>query len=94
MSQVFISPTNLKGSRFSLKGEEAHHLIRVLRKKPHDKVDLFDGKGGRFIGCLTRVNLEESSAEGDILQTLPLEPEQKGHPGPWILNEEGRAQRL
>lgn len=59
---------------YVLEGEEAHHLLRVLRARPGEEVRLFDGRGrtGRFVllegkggrARLEAVEIREASAAG------------------------------
>lgn len=69
MPQILLKPTHIQGNRFSIDGEEAHHLIHVLRKQPGDIVFLFDGQGRRYQGVLTAVDLKAPRAEGKITKT-------------------------
>lgn len=50
---------------FTLDGEEAHHLIRVMRVKPGARVVLFDGSGAEFDAAVTAV--EKKSLRLEIL---------------------------
>ena len=48
------------GQQATLRGEEHHHLSRVLRLKPGDSLSLFDGKGRGFDARLVSVGRHES----------------------------------
>jgi len=48
-------------------------LIRVLRKKSQDEIDLFDGAGRRFRGLLTEFRPDELLVQGRILKSLPVQ---------------------
>ncbi len=41
----FYQPQSLDAAEAVLDGSEAHHLLHVLRLRPGDQVELFDGKG-------------------------------------------------
>lgn len=71
MPQTFVPPENITGDQFVLTPKEAHHLIRVQRKKEGDEITLFDGKGRRFRGKITHLSAGEPLAQGKITQTLP-----------------------
>jgi 16S rRNA (uracil1498-N3)-methyltransferase len=45
MRRFFIDRQAIAGSRAFLAGTDAHHLLRVLRLKTGDEVELFDGSG-------------------------------------------------
>ena len=59
-----------KGSA-SIRGEELHHLVRVLRLRPGDDVAVFDGRGSGFTGRLE--SIDPSAATVRL-----LEPEDPG----------------
>ena len=44
MDRFFLSPLSSTGD-LTLAGTEAHHLARVLRKRPGERVEVFDGQG-------------------------------------------------
>ena len=71
MSHILVRPENIVGNHFTLSGPEAHHVIRVLRKKVGDPVELFDGKGQRFSGTILDVSPDLILCNGVITQTLP-----------------------
>ncbi len=48
------------GQQAILRGEEHHHLSRVLRLKPGDPLSVFDGKGRAFSARLVSVGRHES----------------------------------
>ena len=47
----------------ALRGEEAHHLVRVRRAEPGDEVVLFDGLGGTRLARLVAATREEVTLE-------------------------------
>ena len=60
-----------------IKGDQAHHLVSVLRKKPGDEIVLFDGKGTE---CLARVvRIEHDAVMAKIERTEALQ--RRGRPG-------------
>lgn len=66
MSQIRIDPNNLKGETFVIEGSEARHVIVVLRRKPGDKVQLFDGQGKQYKGVVHRLDTQNMRVEGRI----------------------------
>lgn len=54
MSQhrFYVPPEGIDGDRAVIKGDEARHLVSVLRKKPGDDIVVFDGEGTE---CLAKV---------------------------------------
>lgn len=43
----------------TLTGQEARHIARVLRMRPGDSVEILDGQGNRYAGCLSGVGSRE-----------------------------------
>jgi len=71
MAQVFISPADISGHTFHLRGSEAHHVLRVLRKKTGDTLLFFDGSGRRFEGRLTELSSDGLTAKGELIREFP-----------------------
>jgi 16S rRNA (uracil1498-N3)-methyltransferase len=65
MPHYFVEPSQITGDHFTLTGDEAHHLLRVLRVKRGDQIDLFDGTGRQFRVVIDR--LGEHTIEGSVL---------------------------
>ncbi|HEY9766132.1 MAG TPA: RsmE family RNA methyltransferase [Chroococcales cyanobacterium] len=61
MARFFLSPEDLRGDRFFLRGEDLHHALRVLRLREKDSVVLLDGKGGSFFGHIEQIGKSEAS---------------------------------
>ena len=53
MPRFYIDPANIKEGVVLLSKEESRHAVLVLRLKPGDAVDLFDGSGLSFKGIIT-----------------------------------------
>lgn len=62
---------------FQITGEEVHHLLRVMRKKPGDRISLCDGQGRFFAGEITEISSE--SVIGRLLEEVvsQVEPSTK-----------------
>jgi len=58
MPQYFVPPENISGSEVVISGSEAHHLVRVMRKKKGDEISLFDGTGKQY-----RARIEKTGAD-------------------------------
>lgn len=70
MPQFLLSPSDIQGKRFVLRGPEAFHVVRVLRCKPGQTIELFDGEGRAYAGVVDRV-LEDGSVEGTLTGARP-----------------------
>ncbi len=76
MVRSFLPPESWPaGSEIKLSGREAHHLSRVLRVRPGDRVTLFDGEGREAEAIVGRVGAQE------VL--LKLGPIRLRPPSPW-----------
>ncbi len=97
MPQFLVRPEDLRLAprRAIVRGEEAHHLVRVLRMREGQPVDIFDGRGSRWRGLLALDAVEgvsvehlealpsnESSLSVELLHGLP-----KGEKWDWILEK-------
>jgi len=65
MPQFMLKLEDIDGKRFTLRGPEAFHVTRVLRRKEGSEIELFDGKGGKYTGVIEIVH-GDGSVEGDI----------------------------
>jgi len=72
---LYVSPGQLKDSKFILSEEESHHLKHVLRLNKGQNIWLTDGEGCSYQGELTSVN---GKAQGLIHKILPGQGE-----SPW-----------
>ncbi len=70
MPQVLVQPRDISGDRFEIRGPEAHHVLRVLRKQVNDEIEFFDGRGACYKGRLTAVDPREPRAEGKITEQM------------------------
>ena len=52
MSERFFSAEPIVGERANLAGQEAHHLLHVMRARVGDRVMLFDGSGAEFAAVI------------------------------------------
>jgi len=50
MSRFFVPPECIKGNTALIEGEEAHHILDVMRLKGGDRVQFFDGRGRLYQG--------------------------------------------
>lgn len=49
-----VGPAHLEEHSLELEGDDAHHLLRVVRAKPGQKVELFDGAGRTALAAVAR----------------------------------------
>ena len=60
-ARCFIPPSDWSRNDVSLDEHESHHLLHVLRVKPGDKVEVFNGEGGTGIAAV------ESAVRGAVM---------------------------
>jgi len=73
MPTLLIPPRSIEGDYFLIEGDEAHHLLRVLRKKPGDEIDITDGKGTLYHGALLFCDPGVPQAKGRILSSKMID---------------------
>lgn len=52
MSRFFTPKENIKGNTVYISGQEARHILNVMRLSNNDKVVVFDGTGKEYIGFI------------------------------------------
>ena len=70
--RFFIAPNDIRGHCARLGPEESHHLRDVLRLKPADEVELFDGAGSVY---RSRIRVTEPQVELEIIEKLTTREE-------------------
>ena len=76
--------------RVELTGDEAHHLIRVLRLSPGDQVELFDGCGRAAIAEISEV--QKKAAWLDVVTAAAESPRRR--PTMTLLTASPKSDRL
>ncbi|MCX5782507.1 MAG: RsmE family RNA methyltransferase [Elusimicrobia bacterium] len=59
MPHFYVKPKDIVGGQFRISGEEAHHIIRVLRYKKGQEINLFDGSGQIYMGKIEEILKDE-----------------------------------
>lgn len=76
MDRFYIPPENWSPDDLRLTEEEGHHAARVMRKKPGDRIEVFDGAGRWASGVVAscdRAELTLSCEEEGL--SLPVNPQ-------------------
>ncbi len=63
MESFFVNAGSVRNGKAEVKGEEFHHLARVLRKNVGDMVYLFDGTGKIYTARIVRITDEKAECE-------------------------------
>src|SRR5262245_16416426 len=74
MRRFFVCPEDVGARELYLRGDEARHLVRVLRLGPGAQVVVFDGHGHEYVATVER--LEADAVVCRILRQSALEPPQ------------------
>jgi 16S rRNA (uracil1498-N3)-methyltransferase len=59
MHRFFLSPEQCKGTILSLRDEEAHHALRVVRVRSGDRVTVLDGAGHEYLCQVAGIGRQE-----------------------------------
>jgi len=63
MEVFYTLPENIAGNQVKLSAEEARHIIRVLRHKAGDRIQVVDGEGNEYRCVITKIGRGEVQAE-------------------------------
>ncbi len=69
MVQFYAPTENILDEKIAIQGEEARHLIYVLRKKPGDVIQVFDGQGQTYQVKIEKI--EKDKIHTKILSRAP-----------------------
>lgn len=56
MSRFYVPSENIKDKVICVRGDEAHHIVKVMRLKENDEVTVFDGTGREYSGYIEKVD--------------------------------------
>ncbi len=71
MIRAYAPPPDWSEDTIALAGDEAHHLVRVLRARVGDTVEVVDGEGRRAWGALERVERRGATVRAHRVETDP-----------------------
>jgi 16S rRNA (uracil1498-N3)-methyltransferase len=77
MADRFFFTGNIVDGRATIDGDQAHHLLKVMRTKPGDQVTLFDGQGTEYL-------TEVESVTKKSLSLTVLSTREKSKPNPEV----------
>ncbi|WP_166238375.1 16S rRNA (uracil(1498)-N(3))-methyltransferase [Paenibacillus turpanensis] len=75
MQRYFVNPEQIQEGRVVITGDDAHHIIRVMRGKPGQTFIVCDGSGTDVLAELTE--LHKDSVTANIVETIPYNREPK-----------------
>lgn len=73
MSDRFYTAELITGDHVTLDGQEAHHLLHVMRAKVGDQITLFDGSGAEFAAEIAKCG--RSEVEARVLERREVDRE-------------------
>ncbi|HEY7375832.1 MAG TPA: 16S rRNA (uracil(1498)-N(3))-methyltransferase [Polyangia bacterium] len=79
--RLFVPPESLHATPIVVRGDEHHHLARVLRARPGDAITLFDGAGAELAARVVRVG----RAETELAAEAQAAPATAGSETPLVL---------
>jgi 16S rRNA (uracil1498-N3)-methyltransferase len=77
MSRFYARPENvdLESGRIIIDGEEAHHIIDVMRMREGDTAVVFDGTGREYTGVIDKIDQKAHTLEIRCLSSKTTPPE-------------------
>jgi len=95
MPHYYVKPENIFKKHFVVKGDEAYHLIRVLRVRVGQELNLFDGTSKLYTGKVEEVKKDEVigsilEAKAGFLPKIPVTLYQaipKGERFDWLVEK-------
>lgn len=73
MRRFFVEEKDIKENQVTIKGDEARHIVQVLRLKERDKIKVFTGKGKEYLTEIIQASKKE--VIGKILKESKLDTE-------------------
>ncbi len=77
ITNFYTKPENIHQETLTIDGEEAKHILSVLRYKAGDLISVVDGSGTRYNVVIEKAS--RTSLEGKILSRIRKENEPAGH---------------
>lgn len=69
MSRFYVPRENIRKNKIEITGNEAHHILDVMRMQNKDKVVVFDGTGNEYTGFIQEVNRPDTKLIVEIIST-------------------------
>jgi len=75
MSRFYVSSKNIKNNVILIDGNEAHHVVDVMRLKENDNVVVFDGTGKEYNCKIGQINKKSKEVLLDISSVIEKKKE-------------------
>ncbi|RKY42688.1 MAG: 16S rRNA (uracil(1498)-N(3))-methyltransferase [Candidatus Makaraimicrobium thalassicum] len=69
MNRFYVPGTNIRKGEIMIDGEEAHHMMDVIRLQDGDKVVIFDGTGNEYTGFIKKTGRRPRRVIVEIVRT-------------------------
>ena len=69
MSRFYVPKENVKNGKIIIDGEEAHHVLDVMRLEDDDKVVVFDGTGNEYTGFIKDTDRKSKRIVVEVVRT-------------------------
>ena len=69
MSRFYTNKENVQGKIITISGDEAHHILNVMRLTDGDKIIIFDGTGSEYHSFIKESNPKSKNLVCEIIQT-------------------------
>lgn len=69
MSRFYVPTSNIGERYITIDGEEAHHVIDVMRLKDGDAVVVFDGTGDEYTGFIAKIDTRDRKVTVEIVRS-------------------------
>ena len=75
MTRFYAAPENIKKNNIFIDGNEAHHILDVMRLHEGDKVVVFDGTGNEYTGFIKDVDDKGKCLTVEVVRSEKVSPE-------------------
>lgn len=73
MQRYFVPPENMEGFSVRVDGDDAHHLVKVMRAEPGQEIICSNGLNREVLARISRV--EKHQVEAVVVRELPMDRE-------------------
>lgn len=74
MHRFFVEPEQITGSYITISGNEAHHIINVLRLSPGERIVVCDGEGYEYEGDIGECSRDKVTVKVIVVRKSLSEP--------------------
>lgn len=75
MSRFYVPKENIRQNEIIVDGDEAHHIVDVMRMKDGDVVVIFDGTGNQYSGFIKKIDARNKKVIVEVVKVEKPSPE-------------------